>query len=262
MIAIRYCLILSTGLISGVLPSSLRAQSPAPAETNELISLTVSRNCLPVAVSAEDFDALRKHSPFVRTLNMSKSLIITGLARIEEETVATVLDLETRQSYALSQGKPNSEGWSLVEIKGNPADMETLTAKVKVAGDAEVVSIRYEKAPPPAKKRDAVIVSNKVGNGTAGGGTNPHGGPDPRVLTPDQMSDARNAARNIQGGFKADGYGDNEQVPPDVVSKISRLSVEQRESINVKMYEYRNKGLGMKERKEIYNNMLDKELKR
>jgi hypothetical protein len=71
------------------------------------------------------------------------------------------------------------------------------------------------------------------------------------------MNDARNAARNIKEGFKADGYGDNQTIPPEVVSKISRLSVEQRESINVKMYEYRNRGLGMPERQQIYNRLLD-----
>jgi len=71
------------------------------------------------------------------------------------------------------------------------------------------------------------------------------------------MTDARGAARNIQQGFGADGYGDNQTIPPEVISKISRLSVEQRESINVKMYEYRNRGLGMQERQQIYNRMLD-----
>ncbi|MDC0263007.1 hypothetical protein OAK50_01845, partial [Verrucomicrobiales bacterium] len=106
------------------------------------------------------------------------------------------------------------------------------------------------------------MVSSKIGNGTPGGGTGPHGGPDPRVLTPDQLSDARNAARNIRDGFQADGYADKQPIPPEVISKVSRLSVKQRESINVKMFEYRNRGLGMPERQKIYNRLLDRELER
>ena len=81
-------------------------------------------------------------------------------------------------------------------------------------------------------------------------------------MTPDQLTDARDGARNIRGGFKADGYPDNSTIPPAVVNKLSRLSVDQRESVNVKMYEYRNRGLGMPERQKIYNGLLDKQLER
>lgn len=212
---------------------------------------------LPGQVTADHFAALRQHSPFIRTLDLSKSLIITGVARIADEPVATLLDVETRKTSVVSRDQVSPEGWQLVEVKGNPSDIETLTARIKMAGGGEIFSIRYEKSSPPAKGAAAAVVSNRVGNGTPGGGTGPHGGPDPRVLTPDQMNDARNAARNIKEGFKADGYGDNQTIPPEVVSKISRLSVEQRESINVKMYEYRNRGLGMPERQQIYNRLLD-----
>lgn len=213
-------------------------------------------------MTEENFAALRQRSPFLRTLDVSKSLIITGVARIDAEPLATVLDVETRQSSVVSLNRVSPEGWQLVEVKGDLSDIETLTARIRMAGGGEIFSIRYEKAPPPVKGSAGVMVSNRVGNGTAGGGTGPHGGPDPRVLTPDQMADARNAAKNIREGFKADGYGDNQTIPPEVVSKLERLSVQQRESINVKMYEYRNRGLGMPERQQIYNRLLDQETRR
>lgn len=212
---------------------------------------------LPEDLTPEHFSALREHSPFVRTLDLSQSLVITGLARIGGEPVATLLHLDTRTSTVVSRNRISPEGWRLVEVTGDPSDLETLTAKIKGAGGSEVFSVRYEKNPPPAKGVAGAVVSNRIGNGTAGGGTGPHGGPDPRVLTPDQLEDARKGARNIRDGFQADGYGNNETVPPEVVSKLSRLSVEQREGINVKMYEYRNRGLGMRERREIYNRLLD-----
>jgi hypothetical protein len=217
------------------------------------------RDFLPEPVEEDNFAELRENSPFLRTINFSQSLILTGMATIEGEAVATMLDLETRKSYLVSR-ETNVEGWQLVEVKGDQSDIETLTAQIKVGG-TEVFSIRYEKA-PEGTGRLGVAVSTRIGNGTPGGGTGPHGGPDPRVLTPDQLADARNAARNIREGFQADGYGDRETIPPEVVSKISRLSVPQRESINVKMFEYRNRGLGMPERKQIYNRLLDSALKK
>tara|TARA_R110000850_G_scaffold27067_5_gene76803 strand:- start:2027 stop:3040 length:1014 start_codon:yes stop_codon:yes gene_type:complete len=215
---------------------------------------------LPAEITKGNFSALRERSPFLRTVNTAGSVILTGIARIEDKAVASLIDLETNTSYLVSEGERNSDGWQLIEVKGDPSDFETLTARVKVAG-GEVVSIRYEKSPPGGRGSRKVIVSTRIGNGSAGGGTDPHGGPDPSVLTPDQLADARNGARNINGGFQADGYADKDTVPPQVVSKLSRLSVQQREGVNVKMFEYRNRGLGMKERQQIYNNLLDKELK-
>lgn len=216
---------------------------------------------LPNQVTEANFSALLSRSPFLRIFDNSKSLIITGVARIGDEPVATLHDLETGRTSVVSRHGENPQGWQLVEVTGNMADIQTLTAKIKMAGGSEIVSIRYEKA-PPGRNPASVVVSTRVGNGTAGGGTGPHGGPDPRVLTPDQMNDARNAARNVTAGFKADGYGDGQTIPPEVVAKISRLSVEQRESINVKMYEYRNRGLGMSERQQIYHRMLDQAAQR
>ncbi len=217
---------------------------------------------LPIPITAESFGDLTDRSPFQRTLDMPGSLILTGVANIESEVVATLFDTETRQSLIISQKETSSDGWQLVEVKGDMTDLESLTAKIKASGSTEVVSIRYEKTPLPIKGKTTPIVSTRIGNGTRGGGTGPHGGPDPRVLTPDQLSDAKKGARNITGGFQADGYGDNEKVPDQVVQKLSRLSVDQRESINVKMFEYRNRGLGMKERQKIYNGLLDKAIQK
>ena len=269
LIAFRQCSSPWIVLVAAFLfvPVVASAQNHATnANSTHVVSVTKTSKTqprasyLPVPVSEENFAELRKNSPFLRNLNISNSLILTGIARIEEETVATLLDLETRKSYLVSR-KINREGWQLVEVKGDQSDLQNLTARIKVAG-TEVVSIRYEKAPPPVKGKNGAAVSTRIGNGTPGGGTGPHGGPDPRVLTPDQLADARKAARNIRGGFQADGYADNRAIPPEVVSKISRLSVQQRESVNVKMFEYRNRGLGMKERVQIYNKLLDRELQR
>jgi hypothetical protein len=271
--AIRQCPIsipsAAAVLASGIflVPSILPAQSPtAPASEKTVANPVASAperrpDFLPGPVSDDNFAELRDRSPFLRTLNLSQSLILTGISRIGEDTVATVLDLDSKRTWVVSRHEPNLAGWQLVEVKGDQSDLESLTARIRVGGGTDVVSIRYGKSPQRITGIRGVVVSTRIGNGTAGGGTGPHGGPDPRVLTPDQLSDARNAARNIQAGFQADGYADNQRIPSEVISKVSRLSVKQRESINVKMFEYRNRGLGMPERQQIYNRLLDRELK-
>ena len=89
---------------------------------------------IPAGVSEKNFSELFEHSPFLRTLNLSMSLVLTGVARIEGVTVVTMVDLETGASYTLFQGETSDEGWQLMEVKGDPADVESLTARVKVAG--------------------------------------------------------------------------------------------------------------------------------
>ena len=261
--------VFACGLCLWFVPGYLVAQNGSegksaaadPDSTEESSNEENEADVLPEEVSRKNFSELTRNSPFIRTLDISRSLVLTGMARIEGETVATMYDLETRKSYTLSQGAVSDEGWQLVEVVGDPSDLESLTAKVKV-GTAGVVSVRYEKSPVRVAGGNGVAVSNRIGNGTPGGGTGPHGGPDPRVLTPDQLADARNGARNIRGGFQADGYPDRATIPSEVVNKLSRLSVDQRESINIKMFEYRNRGLGMPERQRIYNGLLDRALER
>ncbi len=221
----------------------------APAETT-------ATSVLPKPVTKENFAALKNQSPFLRSIGLSKSIVLTGIAQMEEGVFATLFDIETRESYLVGK-KANPEGWQLVGINGDQSNLETLTARVKIAG-SEVVSIRYEKLSAKAFNKSGPLYRGGKGRG---GGTGPHGGPDPRMLTPDQMADAKNAARNYRDGFQADGYPNNTKVPASTLAKLSKLSTQQREAINVKMFEYRNRGLGMPERQKIYENMLDRTLR-
>jgi hypothetical protein len=93
----------------------------------------------PDGVRASDFEALMAKSPFNRTLNLSGSLILTGLAKIDDQQVATLLDTQSKETYLVS-ATPNKQGWKMVEVKPNP-DLEMVTAKISFGG--EVVSIRY-----------------------------------------------------------------------------------------------------------------------
>lgn len=196
---------------------------------------------LPATVALEDFDSILNNPPFRRSLALSDSIVLTGVARIEGDVFATLVDTETAESHLVSE-TANSEGWQLVDVSGDQSDLETLTAKIQVTG-GEVVSIRYEKdAVLAARKRQKSSVA-KTGSSQ---------------LTSSQMSEAKRAAVNYKEGFSSDGYP--KEPPPEVLRKLSRMSVDQRERVNRYMIGLRNQGLGMEERKTIYNQTLDRAL--
>lgn len=201
---------------------------------------------LPEPVTAASFAALRESSPFLRSIGLSQSIVLTGIARIEEEVIAILHDLESRESYLVTE-EANFQGWQLLAVAGNPSDLESLTAQIKVAG-SEVVFIRYQKVPPQPVLKGGVAI---------GGGGGP-GGSGPASLTGAQVEEARRAAENYREGFTSDGYP--RQPPPEMVAKLSRLSVPQREAINRQMLELRNRGMGMEERRGLYERMVDRTL--
>lgn len=224
--------------------NEIRAQAPGKVGNSSV---------LPEPVTEANVAMLKEQSPFLRSIGLSEAIVVTGIAQIEDGVFATLFNMETQESYLVGE-EANPEGWQLVDIRGDQSDLESVTARIKLAG-SEVVSIRYEKLPEQAFKRGPVSKRRS----SSGGGTGPHGGPDPRVLTNDQMDDAKRGAHNYREGFLADGYPD--KPPASTVAKLSRLSSRQRESINIKMYEYRNRGLGLPERAKIYEGILDKTLK-
>jgi hypothetical protein len=74
------------------------------------------------------------------------------------------------------------------------------------------------------------------------------------------LSEAKQAAVNYKEGFTSDGYP--RQPPPEMVEKLSRLSVGQREDINRQMIGLRNQGLGLDERRKIYEKLVDRSIRR
>lgn len=202
---------------------------------------------IPRAVNMEEFEALVTNSPFTRSLGVSDSLILTGVAHFEKDTFATLLDTKTFESHVVSK-TPNFQGWQLVDVGGHTAEIETWSAKIQIPG-GEIVSIRYQKPPPiPARTKS-----------TGGSSSGASGGNSPPLSTA-QMTEAKTAAVNYKEGFNADGYP--KAPPPEMVAKLSRLSTSQREDINKQMFGLRNQGLGLDERRKIYEGMVDRSLQR
>ena len=207
-------------------------QSPAPANDG----------AIPQSVNMEDFDALLTNSPFTRSLGVSDSLILTGVAHFEKDVFATLLDTKTFESHVVSK-IPNYQGWQLVGVGGNSVEIQTWSAKIQIPG-GEVISVRYQKPPPkPA--------TTKSGGSTSSGNAPP--------LTSSQLNEAKTAAVNYKEGFSSDGYP--KAPPPEMVAKLGRLSTSQRETINQQMLNHRNQGLGLDDRRKIYEGLVDRSLR-
>lgn len=94
---------------------------------------------LPPSFETESIAPVIASSPFTRSVNLSDSLVLTGVAYIEGKAVATLFDKEKGQSLVVSE-EPNSQGWTLAEA--TPVNNLTRAqAKIQIGG--EVVTIRY-----------------------------------------------------------------------------------------------------------------------
>jgi hypothetical protein len=197
----------------------------------------------PPVVDEAVFEVLFTSSPFTRTVDPASSIILTGVASIEGEVVATLLDTGTMKSQVVSK-TANAQGWQLIGVGGAAGESATWTAKVQVAG-GEVIAVRYQKPPP---KKGSTVPGSVSSPGGAPGNAPP--------LSSGQLAEAKNAAVNYREGFSSDGYP--RAPPPEMVAKLSRLSVGQREEINRQMLGLRNQGLGLDERRKIYENLVDR----
>jgi hypothetical protein len=200
---------------------------------------------IPQPLKTDAFEPLMTSPPFTRSLGVSDSLILTGIARLDHHVVATLLDTQTMESQVVSQ-TPNHEGWQLVGIAGDPTKMQTWTARIQIRG-GEVVSVRYQ-TPPPRRPRSS------SGTFVSGGGSGSLSPPVP--LSPAQMEEAKKSAVNYREGFSGDGYP--RQPPPEVVEKLSRLSVGQREEINRQMIGLFSRGMAQQDRRRIYDDLVDR----
>ncbi|MCH1410231.1 MAG: hypothetical protein L7V87_14480, partial [Verrucomicrobiales bacterium] len=138
---------------------------------------------LPEAVTAENFADLKSSSPFRRSINLSETLVLTGIATIEGQVYATLFDSSATVSRVVT-AQANKDGWRLVGVNGNDSDLESLTAKIQVDG-GQIVAIRYAK----------VEFKGQGGNRSGGttSGRNDSGG---GTLTAEQIENARRAARD------------------------------------------------------------------
>lgn len=106
---------------------------------------------LPQPITPEEVTPLITASPFTRSLNLSDSLVLTGIAYIEGKPVATILNKETKENFVVSE-VPNAQGWRLAETSAT-TKLNRTQAKIMIG--AEVVTVRYsdEQLSPESMKK-------------------------------------------------------------------------------------------------------------
>lgn len=195
------------------------------------IALIVVGSCLsyaeepftPPSVSDSDYLLLEEQSPFTRTLNLSDSLILTGIARVDDEQVATLINKETKETYVVSS-QINSQGWKMVELKSD-LDLEKVAAKVSVGG-GEVVTVRYSES------------QLKPGEAKPGAGNQVEARPE--------------------GGRPRGDGGKRKGPSPEMREKMSKLSEEQRNQLFDKMRKLREANPNMQ--REDMGKFMNKEM--
>ena len=162
------------GMGSVVWPESLNAQETAVVGSG-------SQAVLPIPVVANHFSELMKNSPFTRSLDLSESLILTGVANVEGKPVATLMNKDTKETYVISE-YPNAQGWKMVGISDD-IDLVKVTAKIALSG-GEVVTVRFDESQlkPGEAKPAAGPGSDRKGDEKDGRRKRSGGGPPPEVM--------------------------------------------------------------------------------
>ncbi|HSJ03187.1 MAG TPA: hypothetical protein VK956_12075 [Verrucomicrobium sp.] len=127
------------GLLQGV-ESTTGAATPVPADPD-----------LPKAFDPTVADTLISAPPFTRSLNLSDSLVLTGIAYIEGKPVATILNKQTKENFVVSE-EPNAQGWKLAETS---ATVQLNRTQAKIMVGSEMITVRYsnEQLTPESMKK-------------------------------------------------------------------------------------------------------------
>jgi len=142
----------------------------------------LAEDLAPLPALETDFAALQTNSPFRRSLNLSDSLILTGIANIEGNLFATLLDRKSKETHIVS-GAANAQGWRMVGVAGSQSELESMTAQISLAG-GEVFSVRFDEQ------------QLKPGEAKPGGGSNGGSG---------SSGDSNSERRDYREGITGDG---------------------------------------------------------
>lgn len=106
---------------------------------------------LPKSFDPSVADGLLAAPPFTRSLDLSDSLVLTGIAYIEGKPVATILNKQTKENFVVSE-TPNAQGWKLAETS---ATVQLSRTQAKIMVGAEMVTVRYsnEQLSPESMKK-------------------------------------------------------------------------------------------------------------
>jgi hypothetical protein len=135
------------------------------AASSLLAADVVPDSDLPQPFDAALAQPLLDSSPFTRSLNLSDSLTLTGIAYVDGKPVATLLDRATKESFIVSE-EPNALGWTLA---GATPDPELRHTQVRIMVGPELVTVRYgddQLAPEHARRNPGPGPSSMVSSVT------------------------------------------------------------------------------------------------
>jgi hypothetical protein len=190
----------------------------------------------PEPVTAANFEALITNSPFLRSLDLTDTFILTGIAHIEGDLFVTLFQPGTRETRIVS-GAANPQGMRLVGVTGDQSDLESVTARISMAS-GEVFSVRFD-------ERQLKPGEGKPSTGSGGGGS-------------DRSSSSGPPQRDYREGISGDGF--RGAPPPELVKKLSKLNSDTRDRLIREIGELRDKGVSSEERQVIFNRMVDRAL--
>ncbi len=97
----------------------------------------------PLSPGENDYRALIQTSPFQRTLNISETYALRGVAQFDDIVWATLYNKETKKTVLINPDKENEFGLKLVEVIPS-LELSGVAAKVSFAG--EVAELHYDAA--------------------------------------------------------------------------------------------------------------------
>ncbi|MDB6140392.1 MAG: hypothetical protein JWO94_3464 [Verrucomicrobiaceae bacterium] len=122
------------------LPS--QAQQPQAAVPSATPPAAMKRDPdLPQPFDTKILTPMIANSPFNRAVNLSDSLVLTGMATVDGKAMVTLMDKELKRTYVVTD-EPNENGWKLAEV---PPQVELKKAQVKINIGSEVVTIRHDR---------------------------------------------------------------------------------------------------------------------
>ncbi|HUF61925.1 MAG TPA: hypothetical protein VMN36_07600 [Verrucomicrobiales bacterium] len=94
---------------------------------------------LPGKLPANSYDSLFSSSPFRRLLTLSDALVVTGIAKLPEGPVATILNRSNNQTVTVGR-EPNALGWRIVSVDGSRME----TVQVRIEAEGQEVTVRFD----------------------------------------------------------------------------------------------------------------------
>lgn len=95
---------------------------------------------LPSPVTPDRFQHLLDKPPFRRVLSLSESLVLSGVAKLPNGHMVTVLNKDTRETFTVSK-RPNAQGWRLISVT---AGENLRNVEAKISTGAQELALRFD----------------------------------------------------------------------------------------------------------------------